>query len=112
MIPAHNASTRQTPPVSSSKNQKENQKDNQKQKEKEKETKSVVKDKEKEKKTSKKATSTSTSGTSDQEKILENELIAAAIAEKNDIRSSMYNSISINLDFTKNGQYPLVDFKI
>ena len=48
----------------------------------------------------------------DQNKICENDLIAAAIAEKNDIRNNIYNGISINLDFTKNGQYPLVEFKI
>ena len=95
LIPPQNSSARQIPPLSSSKNQKD--------KEKEKEPKNVVKDKDR--KAQKKSTL-------DQDKICESDLIAAAIAEKNNIRNNIYSGISINLDFTKNGQYPLVEFKI
>lgn len=97
MISLQNSSSQKTqsPLVNSSKIQKE--------KGKEKEVKSVVK--EKEKKSQKKT------NLIDQSETCENDLIAAAIAEKNDIRNNAYNGITINLDFTKNGQYPLVEFK-
>ena len=86
----------QNPPVNSSKIQKE--------KGKEKEAKVVGK--EKEKKSQKKI------NVIDQSETCENDLIAAAIAEKNEIRNNVYSGITINLDFTKNGQYPLVEFKM
>ena len=83
----------QSPPVNLPKIQKE--------KGKEKEVKSGVKNKSQKK-----------TNSIDQSETCENVLIAAAIAEKNDIRNNVYNGITINLDFTKNGQYPLVEFKM